>query len=75
MKTEQQPSAIPLGLVPHEEIPNMWRLIWSDGVLSKDYYNLPRAKNHLAVLKENKQRNQYRRVRISPEKAVDAFKS
>lgn len=28
----------------------MWRVRWPDGVLSKDYYNLSRARDHAARL-------------------------
>lgn len=37
----------PIGIVPDETYPKMYRLIWADGVKSKDFYNLTRAKDNL----------------------------
>lgn len=31
-----------------DSVEGMWRVRWPDGVLSQDYYNLVRAKDHCA---------------------------
>ncbi len=33
--------------VPDKKYPNMYRVEWPDGVLSADFYNKTRAKEHL----------------------------
>lgn len=33
-------------VVPHESFPNMFRLRWPDGILSKDFYNYTRARDN-----------------------------
>lgn len=38
-----------------------YRVKYPDGVLSEDFYNLTRAKNHAAVLDETASRIAYRR--------------
>lgn len=50
-----------------DDVEGMWRVRWPDGVLSQDYYNLVRAKDHCAkVFMEL--------GNIAPESPVDAFK-
>lgn len=50
-------------LIRDQEYPEMYRIRWGENDLS-DMYNLSRAKNHLAVWKENNRRSAYRRLSI-----------
>lgn len=47
-------------VVKEKEFDGMFRIKYPDGELSADFYNLPRAKNHCAVLNENQRRSAYR---------------
>lgn len=37
----------PIGIVKDEKYPKMYRLLWGDGSVSADFYNLTRAKDNL----------------------------
>lgn len=37
-------------VVPDDKVEKMFRVRWPDGVLSADYYNLTRARDHAARL-------------------------
>jgi hypothetical protein len=52
----------------------MHRAIYRDGVLSADFYNLARAKDHTAVLAENEAR-QDRRQRAVAASSSECFHS
>lgn len=47
----QEVSLLPYKLKKHEEYP-MYYLVWEDGVVSKDFYNLTWANHHLKFLPE-----------------------
>lgn len=46
--------------VVKSETKGMFRVRFSDGILSQDHYNLTRAKNHVTVISENERRSCYR---------------
>jgi len=56
-------------VVADKTYPEMFRVKYPDGELSADMYNLPRAKNHAAVLEENDRRSTYRIVSIDTTEA------
>jgi hypothetical protein len=43
-------------IVPDTEFEGMYRIQYPDGVLSEDFYNKTRAKEHASVLDERKRR-------------------
>lgn len=40
-------NTLPCKLKKHKEYPRMFHLVWEDGVVSKDFYNISWANNHL----------------------------
>ena len=64
----------PLGLVPDEDHPGMWRLIWANGDKSKDFYNLTWAKDNLRNYAQKRYNMQLKGPRPPTKKAVRAFK-
>lgn len=50
-------------IVPHEEYPGQFRVKYPDGVLSKDFYNYTRAREHASILSTSKE---YRNKKVHP---------
>ena len=48
MSTIELPSTLRVS----KKYPNMYYLVWKDGIKSKDFYNLTRAKAYLSYLPE-----------------------
>lgn len=49
-----------VSIVPDQEHPDLWRVSWSDGKISPDFYNLTRAKDNAVrwyQLKKNKRQD------------------
>lgn len=49
-KEEESNISLPIKLKEHKVYKDMYYLVWEDGVISKDFYNLTRAKHHLKFL-------------------------
>lgn len=52
---------LPTKLKKHKEYP-MYYLVWEDGVVSKDFYNLTWANQHLKYLADQNYKSDYRKA-------------
>jgi len=62
MKTDCKEQSI----IPDKKYPNMYRVQWPDGVLSEDFYNLARAKEHLRNILEKERKDSIQKAVQKP---------